>query len=406
MSRASDEDVVRHFFDSDERIFIEELNESNKEEYINYLMEYDRVDVRSSNRHMMVGRGSGPGLKSSKRKEAEKRAEKRLESDDDYFLMFDNSERKPVFGQAANIIEDGATETRISIDDGAYRGIENTEGESVYDLANKARFPAAEGNLYVCTMNKKAQYKLENMSHGGKSFKVLKWAPNFKREPDPGTIMALENRGGEPPETLFIPEMGQEGNIEDFINRRLDEFHEGPVETELKSDVRYEDLKASGRYDFSEGSNLYLRAENACNGNKCYSVTSNGSSEPEDIVKELEENKERSTTIIEARLDVEVPQAVYVADELLEEGWLPSGFVPDIGGGYDSYELSLIFPKEPIDFHITEGVRELYDTMDIPYRKLNEGDSLEDSKSIPVEVGVYPREISETGITHAKLFDA
>jgi len=406
VSRAGEEDAVRHFFGADENIFIEELDESNKDDYADYLINSNRVDVRSSNQHMMVGRRSSPGLKSSKRREAEKKAEERLRSEDDYFLMYDSSGGDSVFGQAVNVWEGGATETRISIDDESYRGMRNPEGESLYEFTNSVRFPEAEGNLYVCAMNKKAQYKLENGSYDGKEFRVLKWAPNFKNEPEPGTIMALENREGEPPERLFIPEMDDGGALKNFVNSRLEEFHEGPVDTELRTDVKYEDLESSDRYDFSEGPNLYLRRENACNGNRCATLTDGGSGEPEDIVADLERNKEKATSIIEARLDAEIPQSVHVADELLDEGWIPSGFVPNIGGNYDAYEMSFIFPKEPIDFNITEDVKELYDTMGIPYRKHDAEDSLEDSKSMPVEVGVYPREMSETGITHAKIFDS
>lgn len=398
MSGLDEDEVVRHFFDQEgSGVFIEKLNKDNKDRYADYLTNYERVQVNTTNQNMMVSHSRRTDIKSPQQRKAEEKAEQRLEDEDDYFLLVDYSNSTPVFGQASNILEEGATETRISIDDESYRGIQNSDGETLYDFINSVRIPEAEGTLYVCTMNKKAQYKLENTEFQGDSFQTLKWAPNFKGEYEPGTVMALEKAVGEAPEKLFLPEVDGQKIVEEFVNEKLEAFHEGPVETELKSSITYE--------DFTEDSDLTLNTERACMGNRCYSITDGGSRQPSDILEELRSCKEDVLGLVEARMDVEAPQTVYVAQDLLDDGWLPSGFVPNIGGNYSSYEMSFIFPNEAVNFYMTEGVRDLYDTMDIPYRKVDPDDSLEESKSVEVEVGAYPREISETGIRHSKLFN-
>mgnify|MGYP006282864597 CR=1 FL=1 len=73
---------------------------------------------------------------------------------------------------------------------------------------------------------------------------------------------------------------------------------------------------------------------------------------------------------------------------------MATGYVPDIGGEYDSHQLSYFFPKSAEEYAVTEGVADHFDKFDIPYRRKNPEDDISEMKSVPVDIGALSRDVS------------
>lgn len=394
------EAVMDHFFeDRDGReVRIEELDSGNKKDYVTYLLENEKLDSLEPVNGNMLRTPDRPDIEMPQEKKAIEKAEEVIDSEDTYWVL--RGQEGGVVGHALNEEEGGAAEMRIIIDNEDYRGLRSDEGDSLYDVINDIRISSAEGTPYVFNTSRKAQYKIENTEYDDREFKVLKWGSNFKGFEDEGVLMALEEPEGEAPEEIYLPEIEDNDSyidwngVESMIRERLEEFND-QVETDFRRDYGFDDFES--QRDLGLG----LEVVDSPSGNRCYVVNDEGGKKPDEVIEGLQEERERADYVIEARVDLETPQGVDVVDELVGDGWLVSGFVPDIGGSYDSNELSLVYPQETVDFYATEAIEDFFDQIKLPYRASS--GSLEEEKSVDVQVGSMPRSFSEEEIPYSNI---
>lgn len=382
----SAESVVRHFL-SDTDLVIEELGSGNESDYVKYLLETDRVDVpKSANQGMMVSLARNPDTKTREQRRAEQQAAEAVEDDDTYFLVMDKERNKPIVGHAKNVEKGRATEMRVEIFDDDYRGLRNGDGESLYDILTDLRLNSAQGTPYVCNLSPKAQYKMENTEFNGGGFEILKWAPAFENEEMPGVLMAYTDgeREDSSPSNLYVPETDDDF-LAGFVEETLESFY-GDKSTALTSQTSFD--------DYSDFHGLDLEVNGSARGKKCFRVSGGGNMKFDGVYEQIKEAKEDADDLVEVRVDAEEPDALRVSEQLLDERWLPTGYVPDIGGEYDAHELSFYYPKRADDYSMTERVADHFERFGIPYRKNDPEDSFDDMKSMPVEVGVMSREFS------------
>lgn len=397
MDRAT-ETVEEHFF-GDSDLVVESLSPDNKDDFAKYLLETDRVSVaRSTNRNMMRSFKQTTGMKTRREKKADEEAQQSIDDTDTYFLIRDDSRFNPIVGHAMNVEEGRATELRIEIFDENYHGLRGEDGRSLYDILTELRLRTAKGTPYVCNMSPKAQYKMEKLEYGEGEFEILKWAPAFKDESEQGVLMAFaDGRREDEPEKLYVPET--EGDfLSEFVEETLESFY-GENSTDISSDIDYEDFD-----DFDNFNGLRLDRQEAAIGKECLKVTGGGEMSVQEIYEEIAKTREKDRDV-EIRVDAEQPMSLKVSEKLLDDRWIPTGYVPDIGGGYDSHELSFFYPESGYDFAITEEVADHFDEFGIPYRKKDPDHSFTEMKSVPVEVGALSRDISpDTALHYSDLY--
>ena len=301
MDKAS-ETAEEHFL-GEKDVVIEELSPDNKEDFASYLLESDRVNVqRSTNRNMMVSlnQSAMQNMKTRKQKKAEEEAQASIDDDDTYFLIIDRTRRNPIAGHALNVEEGRATEMRIDIFDEEYHGLRDEDGRSLYDLLTEMRMDAAQGTPYVCNMNPKAQYKMENLELEEGSFEILKWSPVFKNEQEKGVLMGYaDGQRNDEPESLYVPET-EEDALSDFVEDTLGSFY-GDHSTDVKSETSFED------YDGYEG--LQLERSHSARGKTRLEVNGGGDQKPQEIYEEIRGYKEDETDDVEVRDNAEEPMA-------------------------------------------------------------------------------------------------
>lgn len=390
MDKATDE-VVKHFFeDSDSRsIVVEELGSENRSLYERYLVQTNKVDVQEINSRLSR-MPTYSNVQTPEETQAERRVRNEIDSDDTYWI-FHEEETEEVFGYALNQEEDGVTEMRILIDDEDYQGMRNGE-KSFYDMMNEVRIDAAQGIPYVFNKHRNAQYKIENTVNDGRQFEFLKLGYGFKGFDDMGIMMALQNRQGEAPDVLYLPET-DDLQLAEFVKSSLDGFY-NVMDTEIRNSPDFDALGANDfglqmdtGYATSRGVSKLVKPNQtvrAFEDSMAASEVVNELNRQRD--KELERGIKRND-IMEVRLDAEAPETVEVAESLIEEDWIVSGFVPAIGGDYDQHELSLLYFNEPEDFYVTEGAKRFFDQLGVPYSLAGEDTDIADEYSIDAKIG-------------------